>query len=45
MHRIIPQAVSVRYGLSIGAACSPLVLGLMYLLGMAITLQTKFLLD
>lgn len=29
---IIPQAVSVRYGLSIGAACAPLVLGLMYLL-------------
>ncbi|KAF7340346.1 hypothetical protein MVEN_01953800 [Mycena venus] len=29
--RIIPQAVSVRYGLSIGAACAPFVLGLMYL--------------
>ncbi|KAJ7464222.1 hypothetical protein B0H11DRAFT_1734286 [Mycena galericulata] len=29
---IIPQAVSVRYGLSIGAACAPFVLGLMYLL-------------
>jgi len=29
---IIPQAVSVRYGLSIGAACAPLVLCLMYLL-------------
>ncbi|KAJ6533725.1 DUF21-domain-containing protein [Mycena capillaripes] len=28
---IIPQAVSVRYGLSIGAACAPFVLGLMYL--------------
>ncbi|KIM47333.1 hypothetical protein M413DRAFT_440774 [Hebeloma cylindrosporum] len=28
---IIPQAVSVRYGLSIGAACAPLVLGMMYL--------------
>jgi len=30
---IIPQAVSVRYGLSIGARCVPLVLALMYLLG------------
>lgn len=30
--RIIPQAVSVRYGLSIGAACAPFVLFLMYLL-------------
>ncbi|KAF8179690.1 hypothetical protein K438DRAFT_1210126 [Mycena galopus ATCC 62051] len=29
---IIPQAVSVRYGLSIGAACTPFVLVLMYLL-------------
>ncbi|KAJ7663470.1 hypothetical protein B0H17DRAFT_1211647 [Mycena rosella] len=29
--RIIPQALSVRYGLSIGAACAPLVLFLMYL--------------
>ncbi|KAJ7199433.1 hypothetical protein GGX14DRAFT_525155 [Mycena pura] len=29
---IIPQALSVRYGLSIGAACAPIVLGLMYLL-------------
>ncbi|KAA1475388.1 DUF21-domain-containing protein [Dentipellis sp. KUC8613] len=28
---IIPQAVSVRYGLSIGATCAPFVLGLMYL--------------
>ncbi|KAJ7750777.1 hypothetical protein B0H16DRAFT_1549057 [Mycena metata] len=28
---IIPQAVSVRYGLSIGAACAPFVLLLMYL--------------
>ncbi|KAF8990289.1 DUF21-domain-containing protein [Cyathus striatus] len=28
---IIPQALSVRYGLSIGAACSPFVLGMMYL--------------
>ncbi|KAJ7350022.1 hypothetical protein DFH08DRAFT_958952 [Mycena albidolilacea] len=28
---IIPQAVSVRYGLSIGAACTPFVLALMYL--------------
>ncbi|KZT24395.1 DUF21-domain-containing protein [Neolentinus lepideus HHB14362 ss-1] len=28
---IIPQAVSVRYGLSIGAACTPVVLGMMYL--------------
>ncbi|KAJ7776549.1 hypothetical protein DFH07DRAFT_951680 [Mycena maculata] len=30
--RIIPQAFSVRYGLSIGAACAPLVLFVMYLL-------------
>ncbi|KAI0078552.1 hypothetical protein K474DRAFT_1660372 [Panus rudis PR-1116 ss-1] len=29
--RIIPQAVSVRYGLSIGAACTPIVLGMMYI--------------
>jgi metal transporter CNNM len=29
--RIIPQALSVRYGLAIGAACAPLVLGMMYL--------------
>ncbi|PPQ99349.1 hypothetical protein CVT26_014012 [Gymnopilus dilepis] len=29
---IIPQAVSVRYGLSIGAACVPLVLATMYIL-------------
>ncbi|KDR70057.1 hypothetical protein GALMADRAFT_230380 [Galerina marginata CBS 339.88] len=29
---IIPQAVSVRYGLSIGATCVPLVLGMMYIL-------------
>ncbi|KAG0705238.1 hypothetical protein DFH29DRAFT_908285 [Suillus ampliporus] len=28
---IIPQAVSVRYGLAIGARCAPFVLGLMYL--------------
>ncbi|KAF8870596.1 hypothetical protein CPB84DRAFT_1801877 [Gymnopilus junonius] len=28
---IIPQAVSVRYGLAVGATCAPLVLGLMYL--------------
>ncbi|KAF6741908.1 hypothetical protein DFP72DRAFT_941086 [Ephemerocybe angulata] len=28
---IIPQALSVRYGLAIGAACAPLVLGMMYL--------------
>ena len=31
--RIIPQAVSVRYGLAIGARCAPFVLGLMYLFG------------
>jgi len=31
--RIIPQAVSVRYGLSIGAKCAPLVLGMMFILG------------
>ncbi|KAJ3524591.1 hypothetical protein NM688_g8534 [Phlebia brevispora] len=28
---IIPQAVSVRYGLSIGAACVPIVLAMMYI--------------
>ncbi|TCD71384.1 hypothetical protein EIP91_010090 [Steccherinum ochraceum] len=28
---IIPQAVSVRYGLAIGAKCAPVVLGMMYL--------------
>ena len=31
--RIIPQAVSVRYGLSIGARCVPVVLALMYFFG------------
>ncbi|KAK6981646.1 hypothetical protein R3P38DRAFT_3333801 [Favolaschia claudopus] len=31
-NRVIPQALSVRYGLSIGAACSPFVLCMMYLL-------------
>ncbi|PPQ76770.1 hypothetical protein CVT24_010757 [Panaeolus cyanescens] len=31
-YRIIPQSVSVHYGLSIGARCTPLVLTLMYLL-------------
>ncbi|KAF9042424.1 hypothetical protein BJ165DRAFT_1487046 [Panaeolus papilionaceus] len=29
--RVIPQALSVRYGLAIGARCTPLVLGMMYL--------------
>jgi len=29
---IIPQAVSVHYGLSVGATCAPLVLGMMYIL-------------
>jgi metal transporter CNNM len=28
---IIPQAVSVRYGLAVGAACAPLVLAMMYI--------------
>ncbi|KAI0757520.1 hypothetical protein C8Q80DRAFT_1091595 [Daedaleopsis nitida] len=28
---IIPQAVSVRYGLSLGASCAPVVLAMMYL--------------
>ncbi|TFK38807.1 hypothetical protein BDQ12DRAFT_683387 [Crucibulum laeve] len=28
---IIPQAISVRYGLAVGATCAPLVLGMMYL--------------
>lgn len=31
--RVIPQAVSVRYGLGIGARCVPLVLAMMYILG------------
>lgn len=31
--RIIPQAVSVRYGLAVGAQCAPLVLAMMYILG------------
>ena len=31
MNRIIPQAVSVHHGLSIGAQCSPVVLAMMYL--------------
>ena len=30
--RIIPQAVSVRYGLAVGAQCAPLVLAMMYIL-------------
>ena len=32
-HRIIPQAVSVRHGLGVGARCVPLVLAMMYILG------------
>ncbi|KAF5312205.1 hypothetical protein D9619_003720 [Psilocybe cf. subviscida] len=28
---IIPQAISVRYGLAVGATCAPFVLGMMYL--------------
>jgi metal transporter CNNM len=32
-NRIIPQAVSVRYGLAIGARCTPIVLTTMYLFG------------
>ncbi|KAK0433171.1 hemolysin [Armillaria borealis] len=31
VYRIIPQSLSVRYGLSIGAACTPFVLALMYI--------------
>ena len=31
--RIIPQAVSVRYGLAVGATCAPLVLVMMYIFG------------
>ncbi|KAK0200696.1 hypothetical protein DFS33DRAFT_1386614 [Desarmillaria ectypa] len=31
IYRIIPQSLSVRYGLSIGAACTPFVLALMYI--------------
>ena len=31
--RIIPQAISVRYGLYVGAHCAPLVMILMFLLG------------
>jgi len=31
--RIIPQAVSVRYGLAVGARCAPFVLAMMYILG------------
>ncbi|KAF9475347.1 DUF21-domain-containing protein [Pholiota conissans] len=30
--RVIPQAISVRYGLAIGATCAPFVLVLMYIL-------------
>ncbi|KAG8220684.1 hypothetical protein J3R82DRAFT_2972 [Butyriboletus roseoflavus] len=30
LSRIIPQAVSVRYGLAVGARCAPFVLSLMY---------------
>ena len=37
--RIIPQATSVHYGLSIGARCAPLVLGMMYLFGMPLFLD------
>ena len=33
--RIIPQAVSVRHGLAIGARCAPLVLAMMYILGLS----------
>ena len=31
--RIIPQAISVRYGLFVGATCAPLVLAMMYIFG------------
>ena len=31
--RVIPQAVSVRHGLAVGARCVPLVLAMMYILG------------
>ena len=40
--RVIPQAVSVRYGLSIGAACAPIVLGMMYFFGALHNLVTVF---
>ncbi len=30
---IIPQSVCVRYGLQIGGACAPFVLGMMWLFG------------
>jgi len=35
--RIIPQAVSVRYGLAVGARCVPLVLAMMYILGLSVS--------
>ncbi|KAL5518448.1 hypothetical protein ACEPAH_130 [Sanghuangporus vaninii] len=41
---VIPQAVCARYGLSIGAKCAPLVLGLMYILA-PIAYPTAKLLD
>ncbi|KAJ2917581.1 hypothetical protein MD484_g2834, partial [Candolleomyces efflorescens] len=33
---IIPQAISVRYGLGIGASCAPLVIALMYIMDLAL---------
>ena len=40
-YRIIPQAVSVRHGLSIGATCAPYVIGLMYIMGKSTGLATS----
>ena len=41
--RIIPQAVSVRYGLAIGARCVPVVLALMYFFGVHSLFSLPFL--
>lgn len=39
--RIIPQAISVRYGLYVGATCAPLVLLMMFLFGTTNILPTS----
>jgi metal transporter CNNM len=45
VNRIIPQAVSVRYGLSIGARCSSIVLALMYFFGQSFLLHPSHVID
>jgi metal transporter CNNM len=41
-NRIIPQAVSVRYGLFVGATCAPFVLIVMYILGESLNIPPSW---